>query len=393
MLYRDYLKDKYQSACRFAIAEGVPCVLESSKGKNIRSYEVYGNSVQDGTPTPDSPVEIQSVGDLMTDETSEHYGKYAVPVSVTGKNIIRYYTTITYPLTVNAYGNTIVINGNSTSNAGINYLDTYKTLLRKGTYTFTYFYDSGTTISNPYGMTIGLRKSDDRWLAYITTYSSNYKNASVSKRFTVSSDTYVSFGLVGNGSYDNLKFRFQLECGEDATDYEPYQEPVTEHIYLDEPLRKIGDYADYIDFKNKKVVRNTKKVTFDGTENWGKETVSGKEYSNFYIASNPIAKASTNVLSNRFASSVSTSISAENNAFISFSTKLNITYATDTVENWKAQLATWNEEGNPFTVWYVALPREESVSLPTLKTIKGTSIISVDTSVQPSNIKAKYIRL
>lgn len=36
---------------------------------------------------------------------------------------------------------------------------------------------------------------------------------------------------------------------------------------------------------------------------------------------------------------------------------------------------------------------EESISLPALKTFKGTSIISVDTSVQPSNIKAKYVRL
>ena len=65
MLYRDYLKSKYQNtAVKLANAEGVPCVLEYSKGKNMRNYEVYGNSVQDGTPSPESPVEIQSVGDL-----------------------------------------------------------------------------------------------------------------------------------------------------------------------------------------------------------------------------------------------------------------------------------------------------------------------------------------
>ena len=67
MLYRDYLKSKYQNtAVKLANAEGVPCVLEYSKGKNMRNYEVYGNSVQDGTPSPESPVEIQSVGDLTT---------------------------------------------------------------------------------------------------------------------------------------------------------------------------------------------------------------------------------------------------------------------------------------------------------------------------------------
>ena len=88
MLYRDYLKNKYQNtAVKLANAEGVPCVLEYSKGKNMRNYEVYGNSVQDGTPSPESPVEIQSVGDLITDTESEYYGKYDIPITVTGKNL------------------------------------------------------------------------------------------------------------------------------------------------------------------------------------------------------------------------------------------------------------------------------------------------------------------
>lgn len=90
MLYRDYLKSKYQNtAVKLANAEGVPCVLEYSKGKNMRNYEVYGNSVQDGTPTPESPVEIQRVGDLVTDTESEYYGKYDIPITVKGKNLFK----------------------------------------------------------------------------------------------------------------------------------------------------------------------------------------------------------------------------------------------------------------------------------------------------------------
>ena len=43
--------------------------------------------------------------------------------------------------------------------------------------------------------------------------------------------------------------------------YGKYKIPVivgntTTNIYLDEPLRKVGDYSDYIDFKNQKVFRN-----------------------------------------------------------------------------------------------------------------------------------------
>ena len=249
-------------------ATGYPLLFFNSTGDSLIDYKIYGTTTEDETP--------QYVGDLVTDTASEHYGEYDVPVNVTGKNIIRCYTTITHPLTVNAYGNTIVINGNSTSNAGINYLDTYKTLLRKGTYTFTYFYDSGTTISNQYGMTIGLRKSDDRWLAYITTYSSNYQNASVSKRFTVSSDTYVSFGLVGKGNYDNWKFKFQLEYGADSTDYEPYKCETT-HIYIDEPLKN-GDTLTYSD-------TGISVTTFKGTNNitLGTSVAPSNMEINYYI--------------------------------------------------------------------------------------------------------------
>ena len=66
MIYGNYLRDKYNNtAVKLANAEGVPCVLEYSKGKNIRNYEVYGNSVQDGTPTPESPVEMLTIKECV----------------------------------------------------------------------------------------------------------------------------------------------------------------------------------------------------------------------------------------------------------------------------------------------------------------------------------------
>ena len=51
----------------------------------------------------------------------------------------------------------------------------------------------------------------------------------------------------------------QLEYGETATVYVPYKEQVSSivNIYLDEPLRKTGDYADYIDFRKQCIARNT----------------------------------------------------------------------------------------------------------------------------------------
>ena len=57
----------------------------------------------------------------------------------------------------------------------------------------------------------------------------------------------------------------QLEKGTTATSYEPYSGE-TKHIYLDKPLRKVGDYADYVDFENQKVVRQVEALDNTGTK-------------------------------------------------------------------------------------------------------------------------------
>ena len=55
----------------------------------VKNYKIYGNSIQNGTPSPANPVEVESVGDLVTDTTDVNYGKYRIPVKVSGKNLFR----------------------------------------------------------------------------------------------------------------------------------------------------------------------------------------------------------------------------------------------------------------------------------------------------------------
>ena len=50
-----------------------------------------------------------------------------------------------------------------------------------------------------------------------------------------------------------IKFAI-LEIGNETTGYQQYYNNVN-YLYLDEPLRKLGENADYIDFKNQKIVR------------------------------------------------------------------------------------------------------------------------------------------
>ena len=49
---------------RELIASGVPpLTLTKCKNDYLIDYKIYGNSVQNGTPTPEAPIEVESVGD------------------------------------------------------------------------------------------------------------------------------------------------------------------------------------------------------------------------------------------------------------------------------------------------------------------------------------------
>ena len=67
--------------------------------------------------------------------------------------------------------------------------------------------------------------------------------------------TRLYIGVSKDRDYDDI-IELQMVKGSENLPYEPYIEPITTNIFLSEPLRKIGDYADYVDGKGGKVVRN-----------------------------------------------------------------------------------------------------------------------------------------
>lgn len=252
MSYKNFLSKKYHGAFQFnAAKEGYPCNLQNVKGKRIYDLKLYGNSVQDGTPSPDTPIEIQSVGDLVTDETSEYYGKYDIPVT-----------------------------------------------------------------------------SNDE----------------------------------------------------------------TVHIYLDEPLRKVGDYADYVDYKNQKVVRNVKHREFSSNDNW---SVYSSVANHFQIR-----------VGDNYNKSAVACIKAMSNYYPQHSTSQNSTTSVNyavlsvdggrirfrdirctTLDEWKTFLDNLE---TPLTVDYIlATPTEEAITFPELTLPdSNTALILTETSVPASNIKA-----
>ena len=272
MLYKDYVERKVSNAIRINSAEGYPCVFDNSKGRPLKDYKLYGKSIQDGTPNPDNPIEIQSVGDLVIDAESEYYGKYAVP---------------------------IVVNDTTT------------------------------------------------------------------------------------------------------------------HIYLDDvPLRKVGNYADYIDFKHQKVVRNTirRSLRIDDIHRKLKNVIR-------FGCVGPFGKCDYHIRSTIFRNYNGFSLDQETvfhhptspYAFYwsVYWHRLGLTYDGTNVyrtDDAEQTPLTDSEIINIANKWlntlpdkdrevYIILgvPSEKSTTLSALKTFKGTNIISVDTNISPSNIQVQYI--
>lgn len=112
-------------------ASGSVISVSDSANYRLLGLKLYGKSVQDGTPTPESPVEIESAGDGGN-----------VGVKIQGKNLI-YTTSVSSSNGVTVSKNddgTFILNGTVTgSNAGIYFYGSYnqpKQLLPNGSYKY-----------------------------------------------------------------------------------------------------------------------------------------------------------------------------------------------------------------------------------------------------------------
>lgn len=189
-------------------------------------------------------------------------------------------------------------------------------------------------------------------------------------------------------------------CGEYDAELNGYKIPVTVSngtnsittpVYIgSEPLHKIGDYADYVDFKRGVVVRRIKKLVLTGNENWVKET--GNTYA---IEGIPLMRLGyCDTLCTHYV--IATSYKALTSTDCTFSlSRRPALFIHDnrctTASALKSYLATQYAAGTPVTVWYVLdEPEEEPLeNLLPIQTIKGTNILTADTTVQPSNIWIK----
>lgn len=155
-------------------------------------------------------------------------------------------------------------------------------------------------------------------------------------------------------NYSARLYDIQVEADE-QTEFTPYVEDIYQ---LSEPVAL--PKWDYIDVKNKKIVRYTQKIKLTGNEFWGFSTTatSGKgRWAMFLSESNyPFAFAQNNVICNIY-KTVTDNDTWYNITGISDTTSNNHIYfydenCTTTVDEWKAYIKSFYDAGTPIIVEY-----------------------------------------
>ena len=227
---KDYVNWGITHSDKTGSAEGVPLVMEKCvKNKRMKQLEVYGNCVQNGTPTPENPVEVESIGELVTDVNDANYGKYKVPVVVRGKNLFdakQYEAELQHGYILNNDGEKVA-DKNSTYSS-------YRIPIYKGQ----------TVCISGWFQRLYVFNAEDVFVKRMQNYSGTVMNT----RYTPTEDGYIRL-QIWNATYNANKGKEQIESGSIATEYEPYVEPITTNVYLNEPLGS----GDVLNFKDKKV--------------------------------------------------------------------------------------------------------------------------------------------
>lgn len=314
-----------------------------SADSKISDYELEGNATQDGTPTPDSPVAINTV-------TGEN------TLTVTGKNLFD--------------PNIITENYDFTYDATTGYL-TGKT--GKGT-AYMLFETSNPqtvtiTIEQPLGQStagLGIRFNYNDG-THNDVYPWNYSTQT--KIVQTSNKPVLSVGTVVGNILNINSYRFQLELGNSASSFEPYQAQSQTIDLGSIELAKIGTYQDkiYYDADTSKWMlhKEVGKVVLDGSETWTKTNLAFQTVAS--ITPNFLLWANMTALSNNFthhyyASSISSNI--QNGEFgWSGASVLTMRYdSCSTASDFKTWLSTHNA-----TVYYaLATPTDTEITDETL---------------------------
>lgn len=349
------------------------------------------------------PENVMCVAGSYAEDTMpefEPYGKYKIPVEISGNlldkslfNILSgdeygILTDTGFILTSKAYSTTFMTAENFFACSGLKKGDkcriSYDVIVPDG------------TLRGSIG-SIGFTRTDGLdWLCNIALTTSGTHH--VSGTFTLSTDPenyrrVIAYGCNGTllqVEYKNLQI---TRYTDESITYHDYTKPKVTNIYLDEPLRKVDKYSDYIDYNRKVVVRNVGAKSVMALLGYNEsQTIYAYRCGGGYVTNaNTTNIYNTPNMCDYFQTINGTAI-ASNNKIDVIACRNSDLYTFISKERVDSAVAGKDfVNGLGATMLYaLEIPTETYIDLPAISTIKRTCVMSVNTNVPPSNIEVKY---
>jgi hypothetical protein len=368
-------------------------LTESIEGFNFAIQPIGGASKVNNLNMQIKNIQLEK-SDTMTEY--EPFGKYKIPIKMSGKNL---FDINNFQQGANSNEN-ISAKIKTTENGELSFGGLYGVATGAG---IAIPLEPGETICISWERVSGDYRGS---LMYGADLNSNgvyakwkygrdsVENATSIKITQIEGYNYINFSIANiSGRYRAKIKNLQIEKSDSVTKYEPYIEPITTNIYLDEPLGRCGDnYTDYIDSKSKEFVKSSNIRKFTGDEAW---YMSGSAFAlaNWDDKLTPVHKSTEHYNEMSFYSNIASRVI--NNTSYGFRTHNYqgvdwiLFYPTEsitTLEEWKDFLAN----NDVYVMFPLATPIAKPIVLPKLPTVKGTTIYTIETTVQPSNMSAEY---
>lgn len=362
----------------------------NSTGERLFGYKIYGNSTQDGTPTPSAPIPIVSLGESGS-----------ITVKCIGKNLFdkNYWQSLS-----DSQINAMLIKIYDTDST-INYKRFVPLGIGAGTYTFKV---NGTTeVASGYyedladikdGVVVSKQIIYDAGY-FVTVTITVTGELCIGQRFSYTSDSNQPLWIIRQLQKDEALT--QIESGSVATVYEEYKS-TKRAIVLSAPLRGIGTAQDELDFREQMRINRVGIIIFDGTENWTATRIGTAQERYFCPIDNLFYDSYTNsILTNISATTYSESNIAWDGTDMVCVTnadgkirwyRISVTLPQITsVALWKNYLSTQYANGTPvYIIYELENKTTELLNLPDIETVDGTCNITVSDGTTDGTLSVKY---
>ena len=365
--------DKFlQYAIKNTVTGESPVAITDSAEEKLQDLKLLGKTeqTQDPPPSPNNPQEIKNVGKYNSDT-----GKYEIDVQVTGKNLFNISDLKAGKVREDGYIDSVYKN--------------YKTIVLD--------------IKSSGNYLIRFKKNADYDGIYITAKYFNGQFSTPYLNVFAEQNAYITL----NKGINILSFKAKKNNNETTftgdsnimisyvkdIEYEPYREPQTVKLSLDQPLRRFNNVYDSV--LNNEIKRRIKTKTLNGSEHWIKRNSQHEINSvHFYSVIDDCAKVPNGgIFSDKL---VNIGINDDRQGFKIYNGNVFLMLPKEQFPDVET-LKTWLSK-NPVTLEYELtepiiepLPEDFKQAIESLKTYYPTTVITADGGEVNPDIELTYI--